>query len=589
MQQTFPAGREAKVMIAHVNGDLSVRSWDKQSIMIDTDGPVAELHQEGDTLVIGGCNDDIELQVPVDAEIRVTHLNGDGSIERVRRVELHDIGGDVDLEDIGTGGDIETIGEAIALTNIAAEVEVTNASSLRAQGRIGADASLTNVALIEIEAVDGDLTLERAETVVIGTVGGDLETEDVLDALSCGNVGGDCQVRGSAHAEVTVGNAGGDLTVSSASSVQVGSVGGTCELRDVQGTVEVGNVGGDAQFMGIGGDLQAGSIGGDAELTGLKGSVEVGSVGGDLELEAAFPPDSHARLNVGGDAGIALPDNPNLSIRAAVGGDVTGQAISFGGRGNFINLVYGDGTAHLELSVGGDLELRGSGNPRSSSASAAWGEFESEMADLGREMGRLGQEIGREIAGAFRDAGWAHGANWANEISRKVEEQVRRAQRQAERQARKAEERMRRADQRAARVRVHFNDREWRFDPERLERIKEQARKAAAEGVAGAFEAVERALGNLRVPTPPTPPRPTPPPTPPASPMPGQEQAVRTEAESAAQGEQTSQPAGEAVSPTEGVGPKPDLEQEREAILRMIAEGRISPEEGDMLLEGLGG
>jgi len=33
----------------------------------------------------------------------------------------------------------------------------------------------------------------------------------------------------------------------------------------------------------------------------------------------------------------------------------------------------------------------------------------------------------------------------------------------------------------------------------------------------------------------------------------------------------------------------PDLDQEREAILRMIAEGRISPEEGDLLLEGLGG
>ena len=35
--------------------------------------------------------------------------------------------------------------------------------------------------------------------------------------------------------------------------------------------------------------------------------------------------------------------------------------------------------------------------------------------------------------------------------------------------------------------------------------------------------------------------------------------------------------------------PAPDLDQEREAILRMIAEGRISPEEGDLLLEGLGG
>ena len=31
-----------------------------------------------------------------------------------------------------------------------------------------------------------------------------------------------------------------------------------------------------------------------------------------------------------------------------------------------------------------------------------------------------------------------------------------------------------------------------------------------------------------------------------------------------------------------------NLEQEREAILRMIAEGRITPEEGDLLLEGLG-
>jgi hypothetical protein len=30
-----------------------------------------------------------------------------------------------------------------------------------------------------------------------------------------------------------------------------------------------------------------------------------------------------------------------------------------------------------------------------------------------------------------------------------------------------------------------------------------------------------------------------------------------------------------------------DLEQERIAILRMVADGRITPEEGDMLLEAL--
>jgi hypothetical protein len=43
--------------------------------------------------------------------------------------------------------------------------------------------------------------------------------------------------------------------------------------------------------------------------------------------------------------------------------------------------------------------------------------------------------------------------------------------------------------------------------------------------------------------------------------------------------EQTTQTTNESAS---------HLEQEREAILRMIAQGRITAEEGDMLLEGLG-
>jgi hypothetical protein len=132
------------------------------------------------------------------------------------------------------------------------------------------------------------------------------------------------------------------------------------------------------------------------------------------------------------------------------------------------------------------------------------------------------------------------------------------------------------------------NDREWQLDPERLERLKEQGRKAAAEGIAGAIEAVEQAIGNLGISKPPKPPvPPTPPSSPPPPPAAGQ--TLRTDTERAAQSESPSQQTAgnEHVSATNGT--EPDLEQEREAILRMIAEGRISPEEGDMLLEGLGG
>jgi len=203
----------------------------------------------------------------------------------------------------------------------------------------------------------------------------------------------------------------------------------------------------------------------------------------------------------------------------------------------------------------------------------------------------LGQELGREIAAAFQEAGWSQGSDWSRELKRKMDEQARRAQRQAEESARKAqrqaEEAARRAGEHASRVRVRVNDREWRMDPERLERLKEQARKAATEGIVGAFEAVEQAIGNLGLPRSPKPPVPPTPPTSPAPPATGQ--TLRTDSEGLAQSEPSAQQTANSEDASINNATEPDLEQEREAILRMIAEGRISPEEGDMLLEGLGG
>src|SRR5215472_851460 len=153
MQQTFPAGNEPKVIIAQVNGDLKVSAWDQSTLLVKADGRVTELHQEGDALMIMEGSGDLELSVPINAEIKVTNLKGDVSIEGVRRVELEDISGDVQLDNIGIGVDIEKIGEAIVLRDLRADVHVTNATSLRARDAIGADASLSHVALVEIETV----------------------------------------------------------------------------------------------------------------------------------------------------------------------------------------------------------------------------------------------------------------------------------------------------------------------------------------------------------------------------------------------------------------------------------------------------
>src|SRR5713101_5282315 len=174
MQQTFPAGNEPRVIIAQVRGDLNVSVWDQPAIVVDADSRVKDIHHEGDVLIVMEVSGDLELHVPADTEIKVTNLRGDVSIKGVRRVELEDIGGDVELQNIGIGVDIEQIGEAIALRDLRADVSVTNATSLRARGVIGADASLSHVALVEIETVGADLSLESVETVVVGNIGGDL-------------------------------------------------------------------------------------------------------------------------------------------------------------------------------------------------------------------------------------------------------------------------------------------------------------------------------------------------------------------------------------------------------------------------------
>ncbi len=614
-QQTFTVGNAPRVNITQVHGDLKVRVWHERTISVETKGSVADLQQEGNVLTILDCDDDLALTVPIDTAIKATRVNGDALIEGVLRVSLDNVSGDVVLKNIAGDTGLENIGEAIELTNVGADLVVMNAPVLRVRHSVGGDVQIKNVGVIEIETIGGELSLEQAETVVISTVGGDMSVRSVQAALRCGVVGGDGSVQGIPKTEVMLGTVGGDLSLSVAANLQIGNVGGDCSVRGVEGDVELGTIGGDMVLDRAGGKLQVGRVAGDASFKGLQDGVEVGGIGGDLVLHSMFSVDTLARLNVGGDAVVVVPENASLGIVARVGGDVLGHSSLASRSGKMINLVYGSGSAHLELTVGGDLVLKGAGNPHARSSSnesdfgGSWNDFGHDMSNLGRELSKLGQDLSREIASAFSEAGWSSGAGIADEIARKAEAQARRAQRQAERQAHKAHEQ-------SSRINIRFNDREWRLNPERLERIREQARRAAAEGVSGAFEAVERAMSNLHIPTPPKPPVPPVPPVSPVPPVPPVAPVrpvtpVSPYAKNYSQeGRQDDMDDIEELEDVEDVEELEDLEgkssprncvsaetppvasydidQEREAILRMIAEGRVTPEEGDLLLEALG-
>ncbi|HEX7733287.1 MAG TPA: hypothetical protein VF458_00435, partial [Ktedonobacteraceae bacterium] len=543
MQQTFSLEKEARINLVKARGDLNVRGWDKQEISVDWDDHSGDLHQEGNVLTLANNGGDIQIFAPYDTEVRVDMLDGDVFAQDLRRIELKNVRGDVDLRNIGIDAGLEYNGEAIFLQDIDKDVTIQRAASLRAKRKISGSTQVRDVKLVEIDAVKADLDLRQVDMASVGSVGGDLQVAGVAEALRCGNVGGDCQIGDGGNADINLGNVGGDLLLSGAAKLHIGNTGGDADLREVKGNLHIGNTGGSARITGVGGNLTAGQIGDDAHLQDIQGSVRVGGIGGDLDLQSSFPAESKMHLNVGGDAILSLPVPSNLSLQATVGGAIISPTLTFDRHGNLVRLVYGEGAAQVHLSVGGDLQLRGGDTPRVSSSSMPWEEFSQEMADLGQSMARLGQDLGQEFMDMFGEMSQS-AFSWSDEVGRKVEDQMRRARQKAEQHARKAEQRVReaeerarrhaehgrqqaeRARQKAERFSVRINEREWQMNPERLNDLVNRAQEAAMEGVAGALEAVERSVANLRIQYPPRPGRPVPPtpptgaPVPPVPPMP---------------------------------------------------------------------
>lgn len=355
-QQTFAVDRNPRVVIAQVKGSLSVQAWKERTISVEMAGTVAELRQDGDTVIINGSEGDLTLWVPgildfgksITTDISVTQLSDNATIEGAGDVVLKEIGGNVALRNIGGDVELENVHTAAELTNIGGDLRATSMPSLVARNGIGGDASLSDIAQVEVDAVGGSMELDRAGTAVIHAVGSRLDVEGVEALLRCNAVGGDCRVQGSATAEVTIKYVGGSL--------------------QMQGVVH----------------------------------SHMSNVGGNLDLEATFPAGSHAHFHVGGNASIALPEDANLSLHAIAGGCVNSESPDFSSYGNFAGLVYGEGAARLDVIAGGNVKLISSATPRSRSMGQSWNDFGHSMAGVGRGMGRLGREIGREMATAFK-------------------------------------------------------------------------------------------------------------------------------------------------------------------------------------------
>ena len=234
--------------------------------------------------------------------------------------------------------------------------------------------TLGNAPTVAIKRCGGDLTIEgragEAVTVATDTMPHSVQGHAQLVIEECDD---DLRLFVPPEATVSVDHVDGDAHVEGLSALEVGGVGGdlelraigrSCSIRSVDGDMQaadvtalaLGTVGGDLHLDRVAGKLAVERVGGDATLCGAVGGFGPAHIGGDLTLDPTFTPGLEYQATVDGDAAVYVPEDADLTLHATVDGDVSGVP-SISGHGE-VSATWGDGGAHLTLTVGGDLQVR---------------------------------------------------------------------------------------------------------------------------------------------------------------------------------------------------------------------------------------
>ena len=237
--------------------------------------------------------------------------------------------------------------------------------------------TLGNAPTVAIKRCGGDLTIEgcAGETVTVATdtMPHSVQGHEHLVIEECDD---DLHLSVPPEAMVSVDHVDGDAHVEGLSALEAGGVDGdlelcaigrSCSVRSVDGDVQatdvaelaVGTVGGDLHLDRVTGSLALERVGGDATLRGAVGGFGPAHIGGDLTLDTTFVPGREYRATVDGDAAVYVPEDADLTLQATVDGDIAGvPSITTHGA---VSATWGDGGAHLTLTVGGDLQVRRTG------------------------------------------------------------------------------------------------------------------------------------------------------------------------------------------------------------------------------------
>jgi hypothetical protein len=299
--------------------------------------------------------DGSELWVPHGTTVGIRHVDGDlraGQLDGM--VEVQRVDGDMTLH-------------RVAAANL---------------GTIRGDLHATGGEALAVDEVDGDARAEGFRgQVVFGGVRGDLDALDIgklevhegvsgdATITACGGVlivgavGGDLELE-RCTGQVRIVAIGGDVDLRGIAGSAIETIGGDLEIKTARGAIQISTIGGDAEVRDVSGPIHLGVVGGDLDITNAIGGLNVGQVSGDASLDTALGAEAAYNIQAMGDITLRTRGEVNARFVAQTfGGEISTRlplTVERGRRRHLVGVI-GHGAAAVTLrSNGGDIMITAS-------------------------------------------------------------------------------------------------------------------------------------------------------------------------------------------------------------------------------------
>ena len=165
MAKTLSAGKNPRIEIESIGGDLSVVGWDGDEVLLKADDEELRVRQEGDKILVS-CDGDLALRAPHQASISLQMAGGDMALKNVMGgVTLREVQGDLSIRDVNS----------VAIESVRADFSLRGAKGEVSVRTVHGDASLREVeGSVALDSISDDLLLRDVRGNVNANVGGDV-------------------------------------------------------------------------------------------------------------------------------------------------------------------------------------------------------------------------------------------------------------------------------------------------------------------------------------------------------------------------------------------------------------------------------